>query len=497
MKDKDFEDIGKRLRDLEADPPQNGWSKIYTSLEVQSTKDNFVWFRKYWSKFLVLLLLIPAGIYVLSFNQFSIKNWSSKKGEATETLAENSVPYQTTVDGTDKTTNDRTEKTDTKIGDGPGITNTDRETANLTEPLTDGSNIKKHGNRKPKKIVSDSDNGNARRHVKQQVDIDFSEDEISGKGVKQNDSNNFHENAFAPSTDAVLSNNNGDTTLSESFVARNNDAVTYLTNPEVITIEKLSVIADSVAILLKTLVFNKADSVSYEEERKNSYSKWRLTFSFLPQYGNKTVKPVTSDDVLVTGLKRKDDPSKIDLGFSVGIGKALKENLYLDAQILYSEEQHNAFLSYATGKVDTLLAVQQNEQSVRIMPVYETATREFSNRYRYVGFRFGATQYFWANTRRRFNISTMIGAQYLASANIREKINGTWTPVSNSGLNKLNYTAMLGVGYNLNLNRGWELMINPSITYYLRSVKNAELPYNFRQQSYGLNLMLSKEIGSK
>jgi hypothetical protein len=40
MKEKDFEDIGKRLYDLEADPPKAGWKKIGTALNAPGRGSN-------------------------------------------------------------------------------------------------------------------------------------------------------------------------------------------------------------------------------------------------------------------------------------------------------------------------------------------------------------------------------------------------------------------------------------------------------------------------
>jgi hypothetical protein len=195
----------------------------------------------------------------------------------------------------------------------------------------------------------------------------------------------------------------------------------------------------------------------------------------------------------VTGIRSRDKHA-ISYSFAAGAGLSITDNFYLDAQLSYAEAQQNLFFSYATGNIDTLIAVQQPDQRVQVTPVYETSQREISSKFGYAGIRLGATQYFWSTSRRRFNISAMAGAHYLVSADVKEKRNGNWVALNNDNLNKLNYTIMISAGYNINLSGGWELMINPALTYYVRKVKNSELPYDIDQQSLGLNFMLSKTL---
>ncbi len=120
-----------------------------------------------------------------------------------------------------------------------------------------------------------------------------------------------------------------------------------------------------------------------------------------------------------------------------------------------------------------------------------------SNHYGYAGVRLGATYYFWKKERSRFNLTTSAGLHYLVLADIREKTAGEWVSLSNENLNRQNFSLAIGAGYNINLKQGWEIMINPVLTYFTQKVKNQELPYSFNQQLIGLNLMLSKTLGSK
>ena len=56
MKDQDFDEIGKRLYDMEADPPQDGWEKLYGGLHQVPPRGKLVFFRKHWWKQTAIIL---------------------------------------------------------------------------------------------------------------------------------------------------------------------------------------------------------------------------------------------------------------------------------------------------------------------------------------------------------------------------------------------------------------------------------------------------------
>lgn len=82
------------------------------------------------------------------------------------------------------------------------------------------------------------------------------------------------------------------------------------------------------------------------------------------------------------------------------------------------------------------------------------------------------------------------------SAQAKERINGEWVELNSDNIEKLNYNLSVGAGYSMLFNKGWELQINPTLTYFMKNVKNEELPYSFNQQSVGLQLMLLKKLGT-
>src|SRR5690606_5623105 len=75
LNDKEFEEIGKRLYDLEDDPPQGGWEKIASELTGDDPETPPSMWKNGW-KFLPLLL-IPALTYWLWPDSVSVKNIAS------------------------------------------------------------------------------------------------------------------------------------------------------------------------------------------------------------------------------------------------------------------------------------------------------------------------------------------------------------------------------------------------------------------------------------
>jgi hypothetical protein len=139
--------------------------------------------------------------------------------------------------------------------------------------------------------------------------------------------------------------------------------------------------------------------------------------------------------------------------------------------------------------------VQQADQSVLVTPVYHIDNSEISSKYSYGGIKLGATYYFLSSARSRFNVNTIMGAHYLIVADVKQKINGQWVDLNNQNMEKMNYSLMIGAGYNIRIHQGWELMLNPTITYYLKNVNSENLPYSQRPRFFGFNFMLSKTLG--
>lgn len=488
MKDKDFDDIGKRLYDLEADPPKNGWKKIAPAINASSGK--VVWLRKHWWK--PLILLLPLSVYLL----YSVKQGDSVANHPSKAMSKEKTSESST-----------SVKEDTKHRDSKSSTQQPNSSVSSlieTTTSTGAKNESTEYNAKDRqtsisvantaladKIVNDL----SEKSIAEQVEPAA---QVNQHGGMQQTQVNVTSGEKASNDELPSSNDGtrGESNQNEISLPSTNRSAAIISSPsrdttnaqEAITLlQGKDIEADSARITVD------ADNESSEKIT----GKWRITLTFAPQYVSKVVRPVASDEILMTGVDRSGNKHKVGLSFAAGAGLSVTENLYLDAQLSYAEAEQSILFSYATGNVDTLIAIQRPDQSVVITPVYETAHREISSKYGFAGVRLGATHYFWSTARRRFSLTAMAGAHRMVSADVKEKRNGNWVPLKNNDLNKNNYTVMFSAGYNINLARGWEFMISPAFTYYLRKVKNRDLPFDLDQQSWGVNFMLSKALGGK
>jgi opacity protein-like surface antigen len=275
-----------------------------------------------------------------------------------------------------------------------------------------------------------------------------------------------------------------------SAALENKDTASFISNQNAI------IVAHSAAL-------NPADTLALtspeekEKQTQKANGAWRVSVVFAPQFVTNTLKPLTDDEVFVTEINQITQVKPSGYGLAIGIGKAVTPQLYIDGQISYSTIQQNIQYDYSDGTVDTLLTVEQPDKSYLVSPVYAIETREVSANYNYGGVRLGATYYFWSTPRTRFNMTASFGAHYMLSSKVKEKINDEWITINNESVNKVNYSFSAGAGYNIMMGKGWELMINPMLTWYLKEIKSQEVPYSVREEALGLNFMLSKTIGSK
>ncbi len=256
--------------------------------------------------------------------------------------------------------------------------------------------------------------------------------------------------------------------------------------------------ADSVNQVLITSNLAEIDSAELQAiipDKKNKALPWRISASVIPQYQGRTVQPATTDEVMMTNVNKPEWRSQLRAGWALGVGKAVSPNLYLDMHLSYVSIQQDIYFGYATGKVDTLLALLQADQTVQVTPVYELNFREIRSKYNYAGLRLAATYYFWNTTRSRWNLMAGAGTHYMVAASVKEKTETGWTLLPEDNLNRTNFSFTLGGGYNWLLNHGWELQVNPSLTYYIKEAKSQSLPYSMNQRSAGITLMVSKTLG--
>ena len=534
---RDFDDIGKRLYDLEADPPEKGWNKIAADIipppPGSSKQHNFA--SRHWWK--GLLVIVPITIYlawpevkqdeaagnlssIVSEDQISegMPGMFSRGGSTDVFVSE----VDSSNDSIPATPNRRTADTANgshniggmQIGDSNEILDASLPQQSKTKTGSDVSNKSKNNSNTPGKGIAD-ETGKTYSRTQFATDAHSFDNRMTIPATNEEGYERFV--ATSEKDKRPLQGASVEETENANIVAipdRTEKPRDQITGDNIATrvddhhanvpansfdIKPLHKLSESdsargeMVVVIRTQQELAHSGESEHDQKDKRPSTWRLTAAIAPQFSYRTVRPVGNDDVLVTNIKTGSGyPERAGFGFAVGAGKEITRNLYLDGQLTYSRTSQTIGFAYASGKIDTLLAIQGQDGNVRVIPVYQVSNREQKSTIGYGGVRMTATHYFWLKGKRRFNISAGAGLNFMASNTFEEKINGTWVSHDNHPLGKINSHLTLGAGYNLAFGNGWEIMLSPMFTRYLKKIETNQQPFQLGHRSYGLNIMLSK-----
>lgn len=465
LNEKDFTEIGKRIYDLEADPPRKGWDKIAGGLKTQSGKGGF--FSRNWWK--PLIVIVPLSIWIAADHGFLKSDdlaANITQAPSMKTPALSSSPDE--------------QKTKTTVKDSSAtIQRSQHSGSNDVQVASDNRTIDKDGQ------FSQTETSRA---VQPLINTAI----VSAKEETKNTSENIS------SLDAIRDDNQSEK-LADATVITSQDNLPVdqlpqkqLSEAAAAGVPKVTEETDSVTDEKVLSGVVQTEPSKDDIKKETSIGRWRVTAAFAPSYLIKSVRPVISDEVLVTKMENRKSIERLGFNAAFGAGKEVRRNLFIDAQLTFSSQNENFAYSYTTGQVDTLIAHQEENGSVRVIPVYATESAEISSRLNYGGIRLGGSYYFWSRGRTRFNISAAGAANFLLYSNVKENISGEWAKVDSGNGGKSLYTLTIGAGYNVRLGQAWELQINPSLTYYSGKGNSYQQILNFNQRSYGVTFMVSK-----
>lgn len=506
LTDKDFDDIGKRLYDLEAEPPEKGWNRIAADIvpPPPGSGKQQTFAGRHWRK--GMLLILTLTLYLMwpetktkevapdlrvsgSRDQQEI---ASKGGRAEGTLKSDLGKELTSG-----STNIRIESENV-----PGASAVCQQESDMSSyKIADAENRSIY---REERLANGTERVSARALIRQEATMNSGGNETTERtsgGVQQpvHDSINRADNHNVIATpqdrkqpgepipnisDIEITRELAPNALADTFKAglfKGETASDSTAN------EKIAIIGSSQNL--------KPSGEVEHNEKKTQSSIWRLTAAIAPQFAYRALSPIKNDEVLVTRVSTSSRyPEHAGLGLAIGAGKQVTRYTYFDGQLTYTQIRQSIGFSYTTGKIDTLLAVQGQQGQVRVVPVYEVADREQKSLLRYAGIRLTATHYFWLKGKRRFNISAGAGLNRVLSDKFKEKINGTWTESNHLSQKKINAHFVLAAGYNVSFGSGWEIMLNPTFTFYGKKTETNKQPFQQTHRSYGLNIMLSKSI---
>lgn len=434
--ERDFDDIAKRLHDLEADPPTNGWEKLKPIVVTEGRKFN--WFQKNW--WTPLLLLVPASYYLIS---------SAPVGQ-TPVIAEAAIH---------SSNNNQTLQGDKHVAQAlKSLPTADAQTTNSSIRAESRSHEQHQLNADDLSAVAD-------KSIQSNIELSDPQEALVQKTSAKN---NIESN--------ILPNN---TNLKKAMAYTDLSSAT--TEP---LYENLQV----------DTPLNEQPTIDVDQESSHVHEtkKYKLILSVTPVFTSAVSHPKASDEVLITKINQINKPVNTGFSFSVGAGKVINEKLSLDAQLSFRSMKHRTAFSYTTGVIDTLLAIQQTDQSFLITPVYNINEREVSTTYGYTGLQLGFNYTVLAMRSSQLSIIGAASTQFLIFADAKEKLNNRWVSIEADGVRKLNFNMMIGLAYTRNLSRGWDVTMSPALSYYLKEPGNRNLPYNTSRQSMSLTFMLSK-----
>lgn len=471
MNNNDFDEIGRRLRNMEAEPPKEGWKRIAPVIASVPGAGKVSWIRKNWWK--------PFAVAV----PVAVVTWLYIDG-STQT---NSTSLINTI-GSESTQN----KADTIVRDNKAVPAEALEIQGHSESIAGQTDaLEKRATLHSKALPSRNQirlaiTGEERMDKAQATDSSSEADESALRLVEGLDrrieplvitaieSDGVSERQFLSTSTIATEPDSGERVLMLAAEGERGDSVQVVRVPPA---------PDSLATPSRP-------DTNKESQRRN----WRLSASYLPLFLKNRIDPVKNDDLLITNVKSGNKLHYAGYSVNVGAGLAVSSGLYIDAHFSYLQLEQRTRYAYSNGDVDTLIATQLPDQTVVVSPVYHTYNAEVQGKYTYGGLRLSGTYYMWSNERRRVNIGVSFGSYYLLSADVSEKTHGTWTAVPEASVHRWNHSVSVSAGYSRVFGRGLEFLINPTLTHYFGNTGNGRLPYSQTQSSVGLNLAVFKTI---
>lgn len=483
LDDKEFSELGKRLYDLEADPPEKGWQKIGAFINNAPPAEPKSGLRKKW--WIPLALIVPLAGYYGFENEVEVNTPSAEINALA--LTEGSTIVS-------ETSSEEDLNSDTNITSGQKLTSEEINTSLVSDANPSSAVVRK----------SDVDQRrNATSRTIKPTQKSESLRNISNVSVTETD---HSENSSSKQNVNVIAVDNENTERSASPVGASEQEP--IVSPDASTVTNVSnngggsfteqALTDSVAdIIVKEITFAEVDSARdpiINDDNKRVRA-WRLVASANANYNIQNARPDANDEVFVTRLSDNSPyRQRTSYTLAAGAGKEVLNNLFIDAQLSMSKYTENLGYAYATG-MDTLLTASQGEGVVRVTPVYRETEVETRNSSTYAGVRLGATWYWWRAGRHSFNIHGSAGMNFLISSSTRERIGQQWQETSQSSGADRNFNVMIGMGYGVNLARNWEITLSPTLTHHFNNEPVTRRPVTISQQSLGLTFMVAKYLG--
>ncbi|MGK7390474.1 MAG: hypothetical protein ACNS60_08985 [Candidatus Cyclobacteriaceae bacterium M2_1C_046] len=439
LNDKDIDQIGKRLYDLETDPPMDGWKKINRDLHPSDDVAGGFFNKHGWKG---LLVLLPIVFYLLWTTQKTIPATEQNLTEVQQVIKYNTINEKNVT---------------------PPLA---KETELVNQVVTTVSE-----NLQLKKYASVEDHGPNNSQISQTGYTS----ETRAKTINDK-----------PAGSLVM-----DTSENEDL-----NYPLMIGEKNIITAVIDSTVFDAPSILIATI---ETDSIllnlNQDEEKHNQKQPWNIYVSFTPQYIFKSSKPVTDDEIYVTEIYNNESSRPQQVGFNItaGVSKEVIKDVLIEGNLSVYKSENNTSYSYINGSLDTLIKSYRAEGIIEATPVYNIYEGEFTYKSTFSSLRIGASWFLFDNGKRKFNLSGYGSANFMLSHEFQEKINGQWIVREDPEINKTNFSFIVGAGYNVNIGSEFKFMIMPTFTYNFNLMEGQQ-PVYMRQHAYGIQLRLTKSL---
>ena len=473
LTDKEQEEIRRKLLGLEEEPPAGAWSKIAVDIQPQQQPRSPWWHA---AAALLLLLLSSTGVYYFvtqqSDNGTAIVNVEQKQRQE-ETLGANASEKERGL-SVEKRETAPVEKTPLTAEASGKVRSEAPEQARtkVEQPTTE-----------PRRAARER----TRVIAKREASVPVSQG-IATLVDKDEPTDGYSRPNLAKSDTAPTAGSSADLLSGRIPTLVNSEAFTLPASP--------------VSAKMPQPTYTLEQPTSADDAETNQAGEWYVCFIAAPRYAFRSFTPSVGDEVYITKLHNMDrlDPERMGYELGMSAGKSLLPQLYLETNLSMMQLRENVSYSYTTGKVDTIVKSLSSDGTIRATPLFVLGERQLKSSYTYGNLRVGATFFFMEHAQRRFNITVAGGMSLLVKGRTEEHMDGELLgavdfPDDDNPLEQTNYNLMLGIGYNMALHRQYELMVMPTINYFLGSTYSNREPFGMRPYSLGVSFQVRRRFG--
>ena len=532
--DKDWDEIGKRLRDQESAPPPFAWHKIQKEIRPRRRHRAWLW--------IPLLLLVLVGVPVLVMKLPELR--SGKPGVALTDEADKAVaatkqaktlpagadaftevpPVSAAVSWVEEQRGKPESGVTVSAKPSVAVAGTGRKnekafpfvfvspagkekaTVAGEKQRSESSAVTKEGSRNLTRTYSGSKKNSVSGLVLAKETEKVTKEDQQKLLNSKNDPAALHnakvaanateadkaaDNALAQTGINPLKQLNADSSKVELA-----DAEQVLDKPAPLVKADTTTELEAIALVAADTLTTEADSTS-EEKNKDQKKRWSVAVYVAPQYAYRRVEANPNGELHVLSLHNKNKHFPERFGYETGVRTALpvSERLEIEGALTFSVHNERAAVTATTVSADSMV-VQQSADKIVINAYTREQLHEYKCRYYFGGLYGGGNYTVLKRQQSKWQLTAGAGLNYLFDGKvINESANGNVASYSKD-LRKLNGYISAGLRYTHAVSPNVELQLGPSVQYYLNSVMPDQELISLKPFTVGLQAGLRLSNGA-